>query len=72
LKPYPHRSLKTNTGERAIPSVRASLELNIPVLFVNGEVVISQYAKPTIELMTARAFQSVFRGGAATDSGQMD
>jgi hypothetical protein len=52
--------------------LRMATELNIPVLHVHDEVVIPQSAKPTIELMMARAFQSVLRGRADTGSVRMD
>ena len=52
--------------------LRIATELKIPVLPVHDEVVIPQSAKPTIELMMARAFQSVLRGRADTGSVRMD
>ena len=52
--------------------LRMATKLNIPVLPVHDEVVIPQSAKPTIELMMARAFQSVLRGRADTGSVRMD
>jgi hypothetical protein len=49
---------------------RPSFEVNEHIW--KDEVVIPQSAKPTIELMMARAFQRVLRGRADTGSVRMD
>jgi hypothetical protein len=52
--------------------VRMATDLGIPVLPVHDEVIIPVSAKPTIELMLARAFQHVLKGAGDIRSVRMD